>query len=134
MTGVGIYGPPRFVLQLMNGPCVCPSFGVMSPLAPALIAKIGWTPRYPLVTMTKPGPTIGVGIVISELPDSRHNSLPVAGSYPRVNVVACVTSSVRPSCSKIAGVDHDGISSRAVRQTGWPVATSNAAINELFWM
>jgi len=35
-----------------------------------------------------------------------------------MKVVACVTSSARPSCSKIAGVDHDGISSRAVRQAG----------------
>src|SRR6266496_602932 len=31
-------------------------------------AKIGCTPRYPLVTMISPGPTMGVGIVISELP------------------------------------------------------------------
>ena len=34
----------------------------------------------------------------------------------------------------MAGVDHDGISSRSVRQTGWPVATSNAAMKEFFWM
>src|SRR2546428_343534 len=84
--------------------------------------------------MTKPGPTIGVGMVISELPDSRQSSLPLAGSYPRVNVVACVTSSVLPLLSKIAGVDHDGISSRAVRHAGRLVATSNAARNEFFWI
>src|SRR5262245_2482507 len=84
--------------------------------------------------MTRPGPTIGVGIVTSELPDSRHNSLPFDGSYPRMNVVACVISSVLPSCVKIVGVDHDGISSRAVRQRGSPVATSNAAMNDCFWM
>ena len=51
-----------------------------------------------------------------------------------MNVVACVTISVLPLFSKIAGVDHDGISSREVRQTSLPVSTSNAARNEFFWM
>ena len=32
------------------------------------------------------------------------------------------------------GVAHDGISSRAVRQTGSPSLTSKAAMNESFWM
>ena len=51
-----------------------------------------------------------------------------------MNVVACVTSSALPFASKIVGVDQDGISSRGVRHTGLPVATSNAAMNEFFWM
>ena len=85
---------------------------VMSPWAPGLIAKIGCTPRYPFVMTTTPGPTMGVGIAISELPEYFQSSLPVIGSYPRVNVVACVTSSALPPVSKIVGVDHERISSR----------------------
>ncbi len=51
-----------------------------------------------------------------------------------MNFVACVTSSACPSCSTTVGVAQEGISSRAVRQTGLPVSTSNAAMNESFWM
>src|SRR2546427_790621 len=36
MSGVGIYGPPRFVLQAMNSLWVCSPFRVMSPLAPGV--------------------------------------------------------------------------------------------------
>ena len=37
-----------------------------------------------------------------------------------MNLVACVTSSALPSISATVGVGQDGISSRSVRQTGWP--------------
>ena len=75
-----MYGPPRFVLQAMDAELVASPASVRSPRPPGLIAKIGCTPRYPLVTMTVPGPAIGVGTVTSELPVRRHSSLPVAGS------------------------------------------------------
>src|SRR5687767_1427809 len=93
--GVGMYGPPRIVPQAMNSFFVCPSFSVMSPAAPGLIAKIGWIGRFPLVTNTRSPAANGVGIVASDFLASRQSCLPVTGSYPRAYWDALVTISVR---------------------------------------
>src|SRR6185503_5652968 len=92
--------------------------------------KIGRSGPRPLATTNKPSPKIGVGAVICELPPSRHNSLPVRGSYPRMKFDALVTSTGPFGVAAIVGVPHEGISSRSVFQTVSPVDASSASRKE----
>src|SRR4051812_17367460 len=118
--GVGMYGPPRIVPQATNSLCVWPSLREMSPVAPGLIAKIGWMGRFPLVMRQRSPNGTGVGIETSDFLASRHSSLPVAGSYPRAYWAALVTISVRFEFFPTVGVVQDGISSRGVAHTRAP--------------
>ena len=43
-----MYGPPRSLPHATCSFFVSPAFSEMSPLAPGLIAKIGWIGRFPL--------------------------------------------------------------------------------------
>src|SRR5262249_9308757 len=125
-----MYGPPRIFPQATNSLLVCPSFSEMSPAAPGLSAKIGWIGRLPLVITHRSPLGTGAGIVASDFFASRHNSLPVAGSYPRAYCEALVTISVRFEFFHTVGVLHDGISSRGVDHTRDPSSRLYAAMNE----
>src|SRR5205823_13706047 len=74
--------------------------------------------------------TTGAGMVTSDFLASRHNSAPVAGSYPRAYWAALVTISVRTAFRQTTGELQDGISSRGVDHTLDPSARSKAAMNE----
>src|SRR5689334_6780571 len=80
----------------------------------------------------RPLPKNGVGTVISLFLPSRHSSEPVLTSYPRANLVALVTTSVRSGPTITVGVPHEGTSSRGVFQIGLPSASEYAARNEFF--
>src|SRR4030095_11584026 len=92
--------------------------------------KIGALGHGRLPTTKRPSAKIGVGAVILELRPSRHNSLPVRGSYPRMKFDAFVTSSGPADVFTTVGVPHEGSSSRSVFQTVLPVAASRASRNE----
>ena len=94
------------------------------------MTKIGRSGARPLATTISPSATIGVGAVIFELPPSRHSSLPVRGSYPRMKFDALVTSSGPADVIATVGVPHDGSSSRSVFHTVSPVAALSASTNE----
>src|SRR5262245_3397294 len=104
----------------------------MSPFAPGRMAKIGWIGRLPLGTKIKLSPAIGVGMVTSDFFASRHNSLPVTGSYPRAYWAAFVTSSTPPAVFHSVGELQEGISSRGVDQACEPSSSRYAATNESF--
>src|SRR6187397_2289794 len=115
MSGVGMYEPRPDFAHTTCELVPAPAAGVMSPLPPGLIAKMGRSGARPLATMTRFLANVGVGAVIFELPPRCHFSAPVSGSYPRMKFEALVTSSGAP-CSgrKIVGVPHDGSSLRIV--------------------
>ena len=62
-----MYGPRPVLLQRRNAPDSLPGGGVMSPLPPGRMAKIGRSGARPLDTMISPSEKIGVGAVIFEL-------------------------------------------------------------------
>src|SRR5512136_436104 len=97
MSGVGMYGPRCCRLHATSVLEVAPLGSVMSPEAPARMTKIGASGRRPLATTIRLPDQTGVGAVICELPPRRHSSLPVSGSYPRMNLDPFVTSSLRPA-------------------------------------
>ena len=80
MSGVGMYEPRPVLRHATCALDAASAAGVMSPLPPGLIAKIGRSGARPLATMTRSLEKIGVGAVIFELPPSRHRSAPVSGS------------------------------------------------------
>src|SRR5438874_8552866 len=112
-----MYGPPRSRPHATCAFFPSPGLSEMSPDAPARTAKIGWIGRFPLITNARSRITTGVGIVASDFLSSRHNSLPISGSYPRAYCDAFVTISVRLALCHTVGVLHDGISSRGVDQS-----------------
>src|SRR3954447_24309026 len=96
MSGVGMYEPRPVLLQRRNAPDALPGGGVMSPLPPGRMARIGRSGARPLDTMISPSEKMGVGAVIFELRASRQRSAPVSGSYPRTKFGEFVPSSGRP--------------------------------------
>src|ERR1039458_8532531 len=98
----------------------------MSPRAPVRIAYSGFSSRRPLPTTMRSPEKTGVGAVMFELGFKLHNSLPVAGSYPRIARGALVTSSTPVLAGTIAGVDHEGNSVRGVFQIVSPFLMSMA--------
>src|SRR4051812_1433462 len=124
MSGVGMYGPRPTRDQATAALDVLPAGNVMSPRAPGRMTKIGFSSRRPLAMRIRSSVNTGVGAVIFEVPPSRHNSVPVAGSFPRMKLAPLVTSSgARPGRVDryTVGVPHDGSSSRVVFQTVSPV-------------
>src|SRR6185436_17247958 len=121
-----MYEPRPVRLHITASLLVFPSGNVRSPRAPALTTKIGRSGPRPLTTTNKSSAKIGVGAVIFELRPSRHNSLPVRGSYPRIKLEAFATSSGPADVVAIVGVPHEGSSSRTVFQTVLPVFASSA--------
>src|SRR5258705_13290673 len=82
-SGVGMYDPRPLRLHAIASLRDLPSRKVGSPGAPAFTTKIGRSGPRPLTTTNISSERTGVGAVIFELPPSRHNSLPVRGSYAK---------------------------------------------------
>src|SRR5438093_111207 len=74
---------------------------------------------------------MGVGTGISPPPSSRHNSLPVAKSYPPVWCQPLTTIWVRPAVATMVGLPQVGTSRRGVRQSSLPDLMSKVARKEL---
>ncbi len=125
-----MYEPRPVRLQAIASLLVFPSGNVRSPRALGRTTKIGRSGPRPLATTKRSSAKIGVGAVIFELRPSRHSSLPVRGSYPRMKFEALVTSSGPAAVIATVGVPHEGNSSRSVFQTVLPVAASSASRNE----
>ena len=70
-----------------------PGHALSAAMAPGRIA-ITFLAGNPADTMTSPLPTRGVWMALLSTPVVRHNSFPVAGSYPMTSSVPFVTSSV----------------------------------------
>src|SRR5512137_1930848 len=102
----------------------------ISPFPPVLIAYTGKTGGYPAVTKTRLSIKTGDPTVISELGANRQSSSPVTGLYPRMYLLALVTSSSRVFPWHNVGVPQEEISSRFVFHISAPVFRSKAAIKE----
>src|SRR4029453_18177252 len=125
-----MYEPRPVRLQTTDSLLVLPSGSVRSPRAPARTTKIGRSGARPLATTNMSSEATGVGAVIFELGPTRHSSLPLRGSYPRMKLDALVTSSAPADVVATVGVPHDGSSSRSVFQTISPVSALSAGRNE----
>src|SRR5437870_3960326 len=125
-----MYEPRPVRLQTIASLFVLPSGKVRSPRAFCRTTKIGRSGPRPLATTNRSSAKMGVGAVIFELRPSRHSSLPVRGSYPRMKLDAFVTSCGPADVVTTVGVAHDGSSSRSVFHTVLPVLASRARMNE----
>src|SRR6185295_5760660 len=103
----------------------------MSPDAPGRIAYAGrfGSAMYPELMYSSPNLENGVGILIDDIPENSHNSLPER-SYDRTRSDPDVTISVRCSFSHTKGDVQFVPSLRSTLQTSAPVRASYAARND----